>query len=94
MITEASVEGLELLESLLKSIKEMKRMANYCYSIETREEVGKLLKVLNDTKALLTFLQDQNDGTIVYVLEKLGRGDFKLSDLLLKRETTTQRDVP
>jgi len=27
----------------------------------------------NDTKALLTFLQDQNDGTIVYVLEKLGR---------------------
>ncbi len=33
MITEASVEGLELLESLLKSIKEMKRMANYCYSI-------------------------------------------------------------
>jgi len=67
MITEASVEGLELLESLLKSIKEMKRMANYCYSIETREEVGKLLKVL---------------------------GDFKLSDLLLKRETTTQRDVP
>jgi hypothetical protein len=67
MITEASVEGLELLESLLKSIKEMKRMANYCYSIETREEVGKLLKVI---------------------------GDFRLSDLLLKRETTTQRDVP
>lgn len=27
----------------------------------------------NDTKALLSFLQDQNDGTIVYVLEKLGR---------------------
>lgn len=27
----------------------------------------------NDTKALLTFLQDQNDGTIIYVLEKLGR---------------------
>lgn len=27
----------------------------------------------NDTQALLTFLQDQNDGTIVYVLEKLGR---------------------
>lgn len=27
----------------------------------------------NDTKALLTFLQDQSDGTIVYVLEKLGR---------------------
>jgi hypothetical protein len=67
MITEASIEGLELLESLLKSIKEMKRMANYCYSIETREEVGKLLKVI---------------------------GDFRLSDLLLKRETTTQRDVP
>ncbi len=67
MITEASVEGLELLESLLKSIKEMKRMTNYCYSIETREEVGKLLKVI---------------------------GDFRLSDLLLKRETTTQRDVP
>jgi DNA modification methylase len=27
----------------------------------------------NDTKAFLSFLQDQNDGTIVYVLEKLGR---------------------
>ncbi|MBI5234595.1 MAG: HEAT repeat domain-containing protein, partial [Deltaproteobacteria bacterium] len=27
----------------------------------------------NDTKALLSFLQNQNDGTIVYVLEKLGR---------------------
>lgn len=67
MITEASVEGLELLESLLKSIKEMKRMANCYYSIETREEVGKFLKVM---------------------------GDFRLSDLLLKRETTTQRDVP
>ena len=25
----------------------------------------------NDTKALLTFLQDQNDGTIIYVLEKM-----------------------
>lgn len=67
MITEVSVEGLELLEALLKSIKEMKRTANYCYSIETREEVGKLLKVM---------------------------GDFRLSNLLLKRETTTQRDVP
>ncbi|MCL5674097.1 MAG: HEAT repeat domain-containing protein [Deltaproteobacteria bacterium] len=27
----------------------------------------------NDTEALLSFLEDQNDGTIVYVLEKLGR---------------------
>ena len=27
----------------------------------------------NDTKALSSFLQNQNDGTIVYVLEKLGR---------------------
>jgi len=27
----------------------------------------------NDTQALLSFLQNQNDGTIVYVLEKLGR---------------------
>lgn len=27
----------------------------------------------NDTQALLAFLQNQNDGTIVYVLEKLGR---------------------
>ncbi len=27
----------------------------------------------NNTQALLSFLQDQNDGTIVYVLEKLGR---------------------
>jgi len=27
----------------------------------------------NDTRALLSFLQNQNDGTIVYVLEKLGR---------------------
>lgn len=27
----------------------------------------------NDTEALLSFLKDQNDGTIVYVLEKLGR---------------------
>jgi len=27
----------------------------------------------NDTKALVSFLQYQNDGTIVYVLEKLGR---------------------
>lgn len=27
----------------------------------------------NDTKALVSFLQNQNDGTIVYVLEKLGR---------------------
>lgn len=27
----------------------------------------------NDTRALLSFIQNQNDGTIVYVLEKLGR---------------------
>lgn len=27
----------------------------------------------NNTQALLSFLQNQNDGTIVYVLEKLGR---------------------
>lgn len=27
----------------------------------------------NDTKALLSFLQDQNDGTIVYMLKRLGR---------------------
>lgn len=27
----------------------------------------------NDTKSLLSFIQNQNDGTIVYVLEKLGR---------------------
>lgn len=27
----------------------------------------------NDTRALLSFLQNQNDGTIVYALEKLGR---------------------
>ena len=27
----------------------------------------------NDTQSLLSFLQNQNDGTIVYVLEKLGR---------------------
>ena len=27
----------------------------------------------NDTQALLSFLQNQNDGTIVYILEKLGR---------------------
>ena len=27
----------------------------------------------NDTQALFTFLQDQNDGAIVYMLEKLGR---------------------
>jgi len=27
----------------------------------------------NDTQALLSFLQSQNDGTIIYVLEKLGR---------------------
>lgn len=30
-------------------------------------------RLKNDTKALLSFLQDQNDGTIVYILEKLGR---------------------
>jgi len=30
-------------------------------------------KLKNDTQALLSFLQNQNDGTIVYVLEKLGR---------------------
>src|SRR3989338_3951043 len=35
-----------------------------------REQIDSLK---NDTKALLSFLQDQNDGTIVYVLEKLGR---------------------
>lgn len=29
--------------------------------------------IKNDTEALLSFLEDQNDGTIVYVLEKLGR---------------------
>jgi len=33
----------------------------------------KIDSLKNDTKALLSFLQDQNDGTIVYVLEKLGR---------------------
>src|SRR3989338_11566442 len=27
----------------------------------------------NDTKSLVSFLNNQNDGTIVYVLEKLGR---------------------
>lgn len=27
----------------------------------------------NNTQALLSFLQNQNDGTIVYALEKLGR---------------------
>lgn len=35
-----------------------------------REQIDRLK---NDTKALLSFLQNQNDGTIVYVLEKLGR---------------------
>lgn len=35
-----------------------------------REQINGLK---NDTKALLSFLQYQNDGTIVYVLEKLGR---------------------
>lgn len=29
--------------------------------------------IKNDTEALLSFLKDKNDGTIVYVLEKLGR---------------------
>ena len=27
----------------------------------------------NNTQALLSFIQNQNDGTIIYVLEKLGR---------------------
>lgn len=35
-----------------------------------KELIGKLK---NDTKALLSFLQNQNEGTIIYVLEKLGR---------------------
>ena len=35
-----------------------------------REQIDSLK---NDTNALLSFLQDQNDGTLVYVLEKLGR---------------------
>ncbi|KKR53078.1 MAG: hypothetical protein UT90_C0015G0015 [Parcubacteria group bacterium GW2011_GWA1_40_21] len=34
---------------------------------------GVINELKNDTQALLSFLQDQNDGTIVYVLEKLGR---------------------
>jgi HEAT repeat protein len=35
-----------------------------------REQIDSLK---NDTTALLSFLHDQNDGTIVYVLERLGR---------------------
>lgn len=38
----------------------------------------------NDTQSLLSFLQKQNDGTIVYVLEKLGRleNDYSRGPLL------------
>src|SRR3989338_3356747 len=38
----------------------------------------------NNTKALLSFMQNQNDGTIVYVLEKLGRleNDYSREPLL------------
>jgi DNA modification methylase len=32
-----------------------------------------IYELKNDTEVLLSFLQNQNDGTIVYVLEKLGR---------------------
>jgi len=34
---------------------------------------NKINELKNDTQSLLSFLQNQNDGTIVYVLEKLGR---------------------
>lgn len=39
------------------------------------KQIGKELidELKNNTQALLSFLQNQNDGTIVYVLEKLGR---------------------
>lgn len=34
---------------------------------------GKIDELKNDTRALLSFLQNQNNGTIVYALEKFGR---------------------
>ncbi len=51
----------------------------------------------NDTKALMSFLQDQNDGTIVYVLEKLGRleNEFSKKPLLnlLSHKNETVRSL-
>lgn len=44
------------------------------HSVLSRQINKELIDGLkNDTKALSSFLQDQNDGTVVYVLEKLGR---------------------
>jgi hypothetical protein len=34
---------------------------------------GTIEEIKNDTQALLSFVQNQNDGTLVYFLEKLGR---------------------
>lgn len=43
-------------------------------SLLSKQVNGEMINDLkNDTQALLSFLQNQNDGTIVYVLEKLGR---------------------
>lgn len=41
--------------------------------LSLRADKGLIDGLKNDTKALLSFLQYQNDGTIVYVLEKMGR---------------------
>ena len=46
-------------------------MNNSVLSRQINKELIDGLK--NDTKALSSFLHDQNDGTVVYVLEKLGR---------------------
>ncbi|OGY63190.1 MAG: restriction endonuclease subunit M [Candidatus Harrisonbacteria bacterium RIFCSPLOWO2_02_FULL_41_11] len=59
-----------------------------------REQIDSLK---NDTKALLLFLQDQNDSTIVYVLEKLGRLENEYSKQpllnLLNNENETIRTL-
>ena len=42
-------------------------------SLSKQFNKGTIDELKNDTQALLSFLETKNDGTIVYVLEKLGR---------------------
>lgn len=58
---------------LAQIIIEIKKINMNRAILDQQVNVEMIDELKNNTQALLSFLQNQNDGTIVYVLEKLGR---------------------